>query len=92
MDYSIFTCSFTGCIVLTNRYSSWFKVISGVPRGYVLGSMLFIVFINAIYDTTVNRVLTKLYADDLKLYTSLMSTDDSNYLQDVSLLTLTFAP
>jgi len=32
---------------------------------------------------TVNGVLTKLYADDLKLYTSLLSTDDSHNLQDV---------
>jgi len=46
--------------------------------------MLFVrLFIEDISNITVNGVLTKLYADDLKLYTSLISTDDSQNLQDV---------
>ena len=45
--------------------------------------MLFILFRNDISTITVNDVFTKRYADDLKLYTSLISTDDSNNLQDV---------
>ena len=45
--------------------------------------MLFILFINDISNITVNGVFTKLYADDLKLYTSIISTDDSNNIQDV---------
>jgi len=45
--------------------------------------MLFIFFINDSSDITVNGVPTKLYADDLKLYTSLLSTDDSHDVQDV---------
>jgi len=36
-----------------------------------------------IYPRLIYGVLTKLYADDLKLYTSLISTDDSHNLQDV---------
>jgi len=36
-----------------------------------------------ISNITVNGVFTKLFADDLKLYTSLISTDDSHNLQDV---------
>ena len=57
------------CVVVENRYSSWSKVISGVPQGSVLGPMFFILFINNISYITVNGVFTKLYADDLKLYT-----------------------
>ena len=57
------------CVVVENRYSSWSKVISGVPQGSLLGPMLFILFINDISNITVNGVFTKLYADDLKLYT-----------------------
>ena len=49
----------------------------------MLGLMLFILFINDTSNITVNGVFTKLYADDLKLYTSLISTDDRNNLQDV---------
>ena len=71
------------CVVVENRYSSWSKVISGVPQGSVLGPMLFILFINDIANITINGVFTKLYADDLKLYTSLISTDDCSNLQDV---------
>jgi len=74
MDYSFFTWS---CVVVENRYSSWSKFISGVPQGSVLEPMLFVLFIDDISNITVNGVLTKLYADDLKLYTSLISTDES---------------
>jgi len=45
--------------------------------------MLFVLFIDDISNITLIGVLTKLYADDLKLYTSLISTDDSHNLQDV---------
>jgi len=45
--------------------------------------MLFVLFIDDISNITVNGVLTKLSADDLKLYTSLLSTDDNHNLQDV---------
>jgi len=71
------------CVVVENRYSSWSKVISGVPLGSVLGPILFVLFIYDISTITVNGVFTKFYADDLKLYTSLISNDDSHNLQDV---------
>ena len=59
----------TQCVVVENHFSSWSEVLSGVPQGSVLGPMLFILFINDISNITVNGVFTKLYADDLKLYT-----------------------
>jgi len=45
--------------------------------------MFFILFVNDISNITVNGVLPKPYADDLKLYTSLISTNVSHKLQDV---------
>jgi len=38
-------------------------------------------FINAISNITVNGAFTKLYADDLKPYTSLTSLDDCHIYQ-----------
>jgi len=43
--------------------------------------MLFFLFIDDISNIT--GVLTKLYADDLKLYTLFISTDDSHNLKDL---------
>jgi len=45
--------------------------------------MLFALFMDDISNIIVNGVLTKLYAHDLKIYTSLISTDDSRNVQDV---------
>ena len=45
--------------------------------------MLLILFIVDIANITVNDVFIKLYADNLKLYTSLISTDDFSNVQDV---------
>ena len=47
-------------------------MISGIPQGSVLGPILFNVFINYITDNFSN-VTAKLFADDVKLYTSLSS-------------------
>jgi len=71
------------CVVVENHYSSWSNVISSVPQGSVLGPMLFILFINDISNITANGVFTKLYADDLKLYTSSASLYDFHNLQVV---------
>ena len=46
-------------------------VISGVPQGSVLGPTLFLLFINDVTDIFDGLSVTcKLYADDIKLYTS----------------------
>jgi len=46
--------------------------------------MLFIIFINDNSNITVKGVLAKLYADDLNMYISLILTDVSHNLQDVT--------
>jgi len=44
--------------------------------------MLFILFVNDIFNITVNGDFSKFYADDFKMYTTLISTDDSHNFQD----------
>ena len=43
-------------------------VISGVPQRSVLGPVLFVVYVNDIYDVVPTGATVKLFADDIKLY------------------------
>lgn len=53
---------------------------SGVPQGSVLGPLLFVVFINDINLDLCNNSL--MYADDLKLFASIVSPEDCRGLQN----------
>jgi hypothetical protein len=52
-----------------------------VPQGSVLGPVLFILFINAIVSIAPAGTKLKLFADDLKLYSEIHSSDDNIKLQ-----------
>jgi hypothetical protein len=65
---------------LTNRsqtvrigvaHSSPCKVSSGIPQGSVLGPILFILFVNDIADPFGPTVKSKLFADDIKIYSTI---------------------
>ena len=65
-----FVCGRTQRVVLKGLMSSWKQVLSGVPQGFVLGPLLFVVYINDLQD--VLSVLSKIYADDNCLIVSLI--------------------
>ena len=46
------------------------NVISGVPQGSVLDPIVFIIYANDLKDVLSNKATFKLFADDLKLYSS----------------------
>jgi len=69
------------CVVVENTFSTWVDVISGVPQGSVLGPILFLLFINDITDISDSSTKCSLFADDLKMYSSIDTIADSSSLQ-----------
>ncbi len=54
-------------VVLDGEVSSWKSVLSGVPRGSVLGPILFLVYINDLEEGVTCQLLK--FADDTKVFT-----------------------
>ena len=66
-------------VVTNGSASSWSPVVSGVPQGTVLGSILFLMFINDLLTNTASGI--KLFADDCVLYRPINSESDHFVLQ-----------
>ena len=63
-------------VVLNGYKSAWTNVLSGVPQGSVLGPLLFVLYINDL-PKCLNKCKVKMFADDLKLY----SSNDGNKIE-----------
>lgn len=67
-------------VKVQNSFSDSKPINSGVPQGSVLGPLLFIIYISDLpHLCNTNHVTLKLYADDLKAYST---TDHANELQN----------
>ena len=66
-------------VVLNGQCSNWSKIKAGVPQGSILGSLLFLVYINDLPEGLTTNA--KLFADD----TSLFSVVHDSTLSSVSL-------
>jgi AraC-like DNA-binding protein len=53
-------------VVIQGTPSEWSSVISGTPKGTILGPILFLLYINDVSDNVKSKI--KLFADDTKIY------------------------
>ena len=53
-------------VVLIGKFSKWVEVLAGVPKGSILGPLLFLIYTNCIVKCTGGSI--RLFADDTSLY------------------------
>ena len=63
-------------VILSGQYSSWAKVEAGVPKGSILGPLLFLIYNNDLSDNLAPN--TKLFADDTSLFSVVKNVNASN--------------
>ena len=66
--------------MLNGQHSSWANVKAGVPQGSILGPLLFLIYINDLFNGFNSSV--KLFADDTPLFSAVnIITDSANLLK-----------
>ena len=68
-------------VVVNGQFSKWLPVASGVPRGSILGPLLFILYIDDIRHVVEDSSI-KYFADDLSLYLQVSCYEDCLKLQN----------
>ena len=70
------------CVIIEHCFSEWSPVISGVPQGYVLGPIFFIMYIDDVFLVFQGSAINhKLFADDLKLFSTVNTHFNFSSLQ-----------
>jgi ribonuclease P/MRP protein subunit RPP40 len=68
-------------VVLNGKFSSWAKVLSGVPQGSVLGPLLFVIFISDIDEAVTQVDIIKKFADDTKIGQTIATEQNRRNMQ-----------
>ena len=76
-----FLSNITHCTKVGDAISMPTSIRSGVIQGSCIGPLLFLIYIDDITECIQQPVSVKLYADDVKLYTSVRSVSDYSTLQ-----------
>lgn len=71
----------TQCVRVGSAISCPRQLISGVIQGSVLGPLLFLLYVDDVVKLFSSGVLCNLYADDLKLYSVIQTSQDVSALQ-----------
>ena len=66
---------------VNDEYSKWTEVPSRVPQGWVLGPVLFVVYINDLPDKVTGDSMLYVFADDTKLSRAILDVSDAEILQ-----------
>ena len=69
-------------VCVSGASSDILPVASGVPQGSVLGSLLFIIYVNNITTVPLSAGSMTLYADDILLYHPISTSSDFHFLQE----------
>ena len=70
-------------IEFLNEKSDFIKIKTGVPQGSILGSLLFIIYINDIVNAT-SYFESILYADDTSLINTSINLNDQNEINNLN--------
>ena len=62
-------------IVLNGQTSEWRKINSGVPQGLVLGSLLFLIYMNDPPDGIIS--ISNIFGDDASLFSKVLDVNES---------------
>ena len=62
-------------VVLNGQFSSWAKVNAGVPQGSIVGSSLFLIYVNDLPNGLKSN--PKLFADDTSLFSTVQDITKS---------------
>ena len=76
---TIFLSNRKQSVVVEGKPSSLENVISDIRQGTVLGPLLFVIYINDLTNDLTS--MTKLFADDTKVYREVNNSEESKLLQ-----------
>lgn len=68
----------TFCVRVNKQYSTMGRATSGCPQGTVFGPLMFILYINSVAYILPPTVSVKVYADDIKIYGPVSSSEEQS--------------